>query len=238
MKKAIIVGATSGIGKAMAELLLKSGWAVGITGRRKDLLEELKSTSPDHVFCQQHDVQALEESPKALQNLWDKMGSIDLVIVSSGMAHLNGNLKWNLEWDSIQTNVVGIARVYQFVYDKFKIQQWGHLVGISSIAAIRGNRHSPSYGASKAFQANYLEALGCMSKKQKHNIEITDVQPGFVNTAMAKGDGLFWVVPVEKAAGQIFHAIQRKKRKVYISKRWKIIATVLKGLPSWAYEKI
>lgn len=238
MKNAIIVGASSGIGKALAELLLKEGWSVGVTARRMALLKELKTIAPQRVYCQQQDIQDLEESPKALKRLWNKMKTIDLVIVSSGMANLNRKLTWELEWESIQTNVVGTTRVYQFIYDQFKVQGQGHLVGISSIAAIRGNRHSPSYGASKAFQANYLEALRCMSKKQKHNIAITDIQPGFVNTAMAKGDGLFWVVPVEKAAQQMAKAIFRKKRKVYISKRWEIIARILKIIPPWAYEKI
>lgn len=238
MKNAIIVGASSGIGKALAKLLLEKGWTLGITGRRTPLLEELKATAPDRVYCQQQDVQDLEKSSKALSNLWNEMKTIDLVIVSSGMANLNRNLAWDPERESIQTNVMGTARVYQFVYDQFKDQGHGHLVGISSIASIRGNRHSPSYGASKAFQANYLEALRCMSKKQRHNIAITDIQPGFVNTAMAKGNGLFWVAPVEKAARQILQAIQRKKRKAYVSKRWKIIARILKGMPAWGYEKI
>lgn len=238
MKNAIVIGATSGIGKALTTCLLKKGWQVGITGRRLALLNELKTTAPDQVICQSQDIQDLEESPKAITQLWSVLGKIDLVIVSSGMAHLNRNFQWDPEWESIQTNVVGTARVYQQVYDHFKVQGYGHLVGISSIASIRGNRHSPSYGASKAFQANYLEALRCMSKKQKQNIDITDIQPGFVDTAMAKGEGLFWVASTEKAAHQMLRAIQRKKRKVYVSKRWSIIALLLKILPSTLYERI
>lgn len=238
MKNAIVIGASSGIGKALVELLLKKGWKVGITGRRLPLLEELKATAPGRVHCHYQDIQDVTASPKAIAQLWSVFEKIDLVIVSSGMAHLNSSLKWELEKESIQTNVVGTARVYQFVYEQFKVQGYGHLVGISSIASIRGNRHSPSYGASKAFQANYLEALRCMSKKHKHNIDITDIQPGFVDTAMAKGDGLFWVAAVDKAARQILHAIEQKKRKVYVSRRWGGIAFLLKRLPAWLYERI
>ena len=67
---------------------------------------------------------------------------------------------------------------------------------------------------------------------------VTDIRPGFVDTAMATGDGIFWLVPLEKAAQQIFSAIKRKKRVAYISKRWSLIAFVLKILPAWLLKKI
>jgi short-subunit dehydrogenase len=96
----------------------------------------------------------------------------------------------------------------------FKKQGHGHLVNISSIAGLIGNGEAPSYNATKAFQINYLEGLRLNAYKSRVNIHVTDVRPGFVDTDMAKGDGLFWVAPVEKAAQQIFTAIKRK-RKVY-----------------------
>jgi short-subunit dehydrogenase len=83
-----------------------------------------------------------------------------------------------------------------------------------------------------------LEGLSIKAIRLKRNISVTDIQPGFVNTAMAKGDGLFWVAPVEKAARQIFNAIESRKRKVYITKRWIIFAWLMKHLPYFLYKRL
>ena len=114
----------------------------------------------------------------------------------------------------------------------------GHLVGISSIASIKGSNICPSYNASKAFISNYLEGLRKKSVKEKLKISITDIQPGLIDTAMAKGEGLFWVSSAQKAAKQIFKAIQQKKKRAYITKRWAIVAWLLKILPEFIYDKI
>lgn len=111
----------------------------------------------------------------------------------------------------------------------FKHQGHGHLVGISSIAALKGNKDAPAYSASKAYISNYLEGL--RKSVSKTSITVTDIQPGLVDTDMAKGDGLFWVAPKEKAARQIFKVIKKKKKHAYITKRWRIIAWILKLLP-------
>ena len=105
------------------------------------------------------------------------------------------------------------------------------MVNISSIAGIRGNGIAPSYNATKAYQINYLEGLRINAKNFGSSITVTDVRPGFVDTAMAKGDGLFWVAPVEKASKQIYRAIKQKKQVVYVSKRWKLIGILLKLIP-------
>jgi short-subunit dehydrogenase len=120
----------------------------------------------------------------------------------------------------------------------FKKQGHGHLVNISSVAGIRGNGLAPSYNASKAYQINYLEGLRLNAYKSKSTIYVTDVRPGFVDTEMAKGDGLFWVSPVEKAAEQIYTAIKQKKNTAYISKRWKLIGYLLKIIPYSILKKL
>lgn len=238
MKKAIVIGGTSGIGRGLAEKLIDNGWTVGITGRRIELLNEKKENSNDKVFIQDHDITDLESSDAKMESLFNKLGRVDLVIVSSGVSELNQDLEWKTEKKVIETNVNGVAKVYELVFSNFKKQGYGHLVGVSSIASLRGNRYCTSYSASKAFQANYLEALRCIAKNEKLNIQITDVQPGFVDTPMAKGDGLFWVAPVNKATNQIYLAILRRDRKVYITKRWRFIAWVMRLAPSWMLEKM
>ena len=238
MKKAIIIGGTSGIGRGIAELLFEKGWTVGITGRRIQLLNEIKENSRNHILIQEHDITEINSSDEKIESLFSQLKVVDLVIISSGVSELNQELSWNTENKVIETNINGLAKVYEFVFSKFKKQGYGHLVGISSIASLRGNRHCPSYSASKAFQANYLEALRCIAKNEKIDIKITDIQPSFVDTPMAKGDGLFWVASTKKATSQIYLAILKQKRKAYITKRWRLIAWIMKIAPSWALEKI
>ncbi|NOQ73134.1 MAG: SDR family NAD(P)-dependent oxidoreductase [Crocinitomix sp.] len=238
MKKAIIIGGTSGIGRGLAEKLIENNWTVAITGRRTELLEEIKQKSNNQILTLEHDVTEINSSDVKLESLFEQLKTVDLVVVSAGLSEMNEELKWDVENKVIQTNVNGIAKVYEFVFSKFKKQGYGHLAAISSIAAIRGNRHCPSYSASKAFQANYLEALRCIAKNKKLAIKITDIQPGFVDTPMAKGDGLFWVAPVKKASTQIYTGIIKGRRKIYITKRWRLIAWIMKNAPSWIIEKM
>lgn len=110
-------------------------------------------------------------------------------------------------------------------------------MGISSIAGIRGNRFSPAYGATKAFQMNYMEALRARTAHLKLPIYITDIRPGFRHSYGTRRQD-FWVATVEKAGKQIFNAIQKKRKVVYVSKRWRIFAYVLKILPRWIHHKI
>ena len=134
--------------------------------------------------------------------------------------------------------MVGVTKLYDLSYNLFRKQQFGHLVGITSIASIRGNRGAPAYFSSKAYQKAYLESLYIKTKTIKSKqVFITDIRPGFVDTAMALGEGIFWMVSLEKAAKQIYSAIKKKKRVAYISKRWSIIAFVLKIAPAWLLKK-
>lgn len=238
MKNAIVFGATSGIGKEVTELLIKDGYKVAITGRRLEKLKELKGKYPNQIEIYQNDIQKVEEVEKVFQEIVQDFELIDLVIQSSGVGHVNPKLEWNKENETIQTNVVGVTKLYDLAYNLFREQDFGHLVGITSIASIRGNRAAPAYFASKAYQKAYLESLYIKTKTiSSKQVFITDIRPGFVDTAMALGDGIFWMVSLEKASRQIYSAIKKKKRVAYISKRWAIIAFVLKIVPAWILKK-
>ena len=238
MKKAIIFGATSGLGKALTELLVKDNYKVAITGRRLEKLEELKESFPNQILVKQNDIQQTEDVEKVFNEIVDEFGTIDIVVQSSGVGHVNPKLDWSKQKQTINTNVLGVTKLYALAYKLFKKQNYGHLVGISSIASIRGNRAAPDYFASKAYQKAYLESLYIKTKSIKSKqVFITDIRPGFVDTAMALGDDIFWLVPLEKATKQLYSAIKKKKRVVYISKRWRLIAWVLKIVPSWLLKK-
>ena len=236
MKKAIIIGATSGIGKELAKLLSIEGYSLGISGRRLHLLEELKTELSTHTYIQDMDVSD-SNSIKGLQNLIAAMNGVDLIIISAGTGSVDPDLPWDKERETIETNVLGFAAMANVAYHHFNQKGSGHLVGISSIAAIRGG-DAPAYSASKAFVSNYLQSLRYVISKSKASITVTDIQPGFVDTAMAKAPNLFWVASPQKAAIQIYETIKKKKKHAYITKRWRLIAWALKLMPDFIYEKI
>ncbi len=237
MKNAIVIGATSGIGHELAILLAQSTYKVGITGRRKENLEQLKATEPEKFVTSSFDCTADSNSDK-LDELVKEMGGLDLLVISSGIGFLNSTLDFNLEQRTNQLNVIAFTEIANWAFTYFEKQGRGHLVGISSIAGVRGNKDVPAYNASKAFQISYLESLRQKARKTGNPIYVTDIRPGLVDTEMAKGEGLFWVAPKEKAARQIYHLIQKKRDVGYVTKRWGIVAVILKAIPNCIYKRL
>lgn len=238
MKKAIVVGATSGIGKGLAKILTENNYLVGITGRRNELLSELKNERPNLFFTTTFDITNVKSTIERLNELTEELGGLDLVVISSGTGDLNDKLDFEIEKRTIDTNVLGFTNIADWAIDYFKKQKSGHLVAITSIGGLRGSRQAPSYNASKAYQINYFEGLRQKVKKLNLPITLTDIRPGLVETEMAKGEELFWVMPVNKAVLQIFKAIINKKKVVYITKRWRFIALILKRIPRVIYDKM
>lgn len=230
-KNAIVFGATSGIGLELARRLVKDGYRVMITGRRRERLESLQRENPESYLVRPHDITDLEDTGRLFAELPAAMGEVDLIIHNSGIGENNFDLDWNKDLPTLNTNVMGAARVYQLSYNYFRDQGFGHLVGITSIASLSGNRHVPAYHASKAFQSNYLESLWMKAKKtKKARIQVTDILPGYVDTDIITGD-TFWMAPLDKAAGQIYSGIRKKKRRVYVTRRWALIAVLMRVLP-------
>ena len=238
MKKAIIIGASSGIGKELTKIFASHGCEVGIAARRTDLLNELIAEIPTKIYTATIDIKNTDIAIQSLEKLIKDVGDVDIIVISSGVGHMNSLLDWSKEKETIETNVSGFTAMAGVAMHYFIQKRSGHLVGISSIASIRGDNAGPAYSASKAFMSNYLEGLRKKVAKEKIDITITDIQPGFVDTAMSKGDGLFWVASPQKAAKQIYQVIQQKKKKAYITKRWVIIAWLLKIMPDFIYNKI
>ena len=237
MKKVIIIGATSGIGRELAKLFAANNFLVGITGRREVLLDELQKEFSKNIFTECFDVTG-NQNIHCLESLINKLGGLDILIYNSGFGDTSKTLDWEIEKQTTQINVNGFVEIVTHAFNYFSNQGHGQIVATSSIASNRGNSWAPAYSASKAFMSNYMEGLHMKAFRGKLNIAITDIQPGFVKTKMAKGNGQFWVVPVKKAVSQIYTAIEKKKRKAYISKRWWVIATIMNLLPYWIYKRI
>lgn len=230
-RNAIVFGATSGIGRALSQLLAEDGYRVMITGRRKERLESLQAIAPESYLIRQHDITNVEDTGKLFEELPSTLGQVDLIIHNSGIGENNFDLEWDKDLPTLNTNVIGAARVYQLAYNYFKVQGHGHLVGITSIASLVGNRHVPAYHGSKSFQSNYLESLWMKAKRtKKAKIQVTNILPGYVDTDIITGE-TFWMAPLDKASKQIYTGIKKKKRRVYITRRWGFVALMIRVLP-------
>ena len=234
----VIIGATSGIGKALFEKYANENNRIGIIGRRAHLVDELYHKYPSKAIPAKADITNLEEIGQAICTLHETFGHIDLAIACSGTGDINATLDYNVERPTIDTNVIGWTYVIDMFYHIFELQGHGHLVAITSAGGLRGEPMAPAYSASKAYQINYMEALRKKAYKSGRQITVTDICPGLVDTAMAKGEGLFWVMPVEKVANQIIAAISKKKSKAYVTKRWHILAIINKNIPYYLYKRM
>ena len=237
MKKAIIIGASSGIGAALAKEMSANGWQVGITARREEKLRELQSSLPNPSFIRKMDVLNIDDARDSLQSLIEEMGGIDVIVINSGIGDIMPD--WKKEHQILNINATGFAGLAHLSFEYFIEKGKGHIVGISSISGLRGMRKGTMYAATKAFMMNYLEGLRHRSVKKGLKITVTDIRPGFVATPMTeKNKGMFWVAPVEKAAKQILRKIVRKRSVVYVSNRWRLIAWIFRLMPRWIHYRM
>jgi len=234
----LIFGATSGIGEALAKIYTSKGHHVAITGRRSERLQEISTQNPELYLPIQHDIRQTDKTDGVIEQVHQAFGNIDLIIVNAGIGKFNLELDWQVCESVLKTNVLGVTKALIDSNKYFYKQQKGHLVNVSSIASLLGGAANPTYNASKAYQANFMEALWIKAKKSKTGkIAVTDIRPGFVDTKLAQGE-TFWKAPVDKAAKQIVRAIEKRKKVAYITKRWSIVAFMIKILPSFILKKI
>lgn len=230
IRKAVIVGASSGIGHALARQLSSEGYTLGLTARRMDLLRKLQGDLPHPSFIKVMDVSRPEESVSILQALISEMGGMDLLVINAGINRPNPELAWELELETVQTNAVGFMALADFAANYFLKRGSGHLAGVSSISGHLGSPRSPAYSASKAFMSKYLEGLSFKLRPQ--GIYVTDFRPGFVDTAMIAGAKVrFWIASCEKAAEQMSRALKARKSVVYITRRWAFVALICRMVP-------
>jgi short-subunit dehydrogenase len=234
--KIIIIGATSGIGKEIALLYASQGHFVGITGRRNVLLEEVKSSFPDQIFTACFDVTG-KQNTSHLQKLITDLDGLDLLLYNAGYGEPSESLVPEVEALIAKTTVLGFVEIIPFAFNFFIRQGHGQIAITSSVAALRGNGRTPAYSASKAFVSIYAEGLNIKARRLGKPIFITDLRPGFVNTKPTRNHKQFWVASPEKAAKQMVNAIAKKSRVAYITRRWWLVAKVLRVVPYWIYRR-
>jgi short-subunit dehydrogenase len=228
MKRGIVIGSSTGIGRALARVLAENGYEVGLAGRRVELMEEVARETATRSFVKEIDLTRPQEARSRLAELIDEMGDVELIVVNSGIGSHDPD--WDEELQIITVNVTGFAAVANKAFEYLVERRSGQLVGISSIAGLRGLRSA--YSGSKAFVSTYLEGLQLKADSLRVDVRVTDIKPGFVATPMTEGrSDMFWVAPADTAARQIYDAIRKKKRHAYVTKRWRLMAWVMKSLP-------
>ena len=240
MKKAVIIGASSGMGMEVAKLLLAEGYQLGIAARREDRLQALKQLAPGRVVTATIDVTA-EDADSRLRTLIDELGGMDLYFHVSGIGKQNRTLTPDIELNTVNTNGMGFTRMIGEAYRYFAERGQGHIAALTSIAGTKGLGPAPSYSATKAFQNVYLQSLEQQANARGLNIRFTDIRPGFVDTDLLSGDFHYpMMLKPEKVARQIVKAIHNKRHVVVIDWKYAILTALWRRLPRalWRHLKL
>lgn len=236
-KKAIIVGASSGIGMEVAKVLLSDGWQLGIAARREDKLLELKSMAPERIKVMAIDV-TQPDAGERLLSLIDELGGMDLYFHASGIGRQNRNLKADIELRTMGTNAVGFTRMIGTAYRYFAQRGEGHIAAITSIAGTKGLGPAPAYSATKALQATYLQALEQQSRQSGLRIRFTDIRPGFVDTALLNGDFKYpMLLQPAAVARDIVGSIYKRRHVRIIDLRYRILTFFWRLIPNWLWRR-
>ncbi len=224
--KILIIGATSGIGNYLWKYYSSTGNMVAVMGRRSEVLNQMSKTAPDTTLSFPCDIADLDSFNKTFDSIIDRLTTLDLVIVCAGVGELNPELDIETELYTLKVNVQGWTNCVDTAYNQFIRQGFGHLVTITSVGGLQPTPLAPSYSASKAFQINYTKSL--QKRTKGTGVMVTEIRPGLIDTRMAKGDGLFWVMKLEQVASSIVKAIEKRRRRLIIDYRWRLINFLLK----------
>ena len=233
MKRAIVIGASSGIGREVARLLISEGWTVGVAARREAMLQDLGAAA---IAC--IDVTAAEAT-RRLRHLMEDVGGMDLFFYASGIGHQNRQLREDIELSTMQTNGLGFTRMIGEAYRYFASRQeqdgtkeWGHIAAITSIAGTKGLGPAPAYSATKAMQNVYLQALEQQAHQRGLRIRFTDIRPGFVDTALLTGDFRYpMMLRPENVAREIVGAIKAHYHIRVIDWRYRLLTAFWRRIP-------
>lgn len=236
MKRIIIIGASSGIGKELALRYAAAGHQVGITARRSPLLQEIQQAYPTQIQVSCFDCRATDASKK-LDQLIASLGGMDLFIYNAGYGNPAKAYDLPTEILTTEINVLGGVAMVGAAFQYFLQWGGGQIAITSSVAGLRGNSWAPAYSASKAFLSRYAEGLNIKARKLGQQVFVTDLRPGFVNTKPGQGNKRFWVATTQQATLQIMQAIDQRKRVAYITKRWRLVAWLLKRVPFRLYRR-
>jgi decaprenylphospho-beta-D-erythro-pentofuranosid-2-ulose 2-reductase len=242
--RGIVIGASDGLGAALARKLAREGYALALIARSQDklnsLCDEIKTGGQYAIACV-HDVSEYDKVPGLLRKLVAELGGLDLVVFVAGVNYPPGGIdKYNFENDRkmIEVNLVGAMAWLTPIAEMFQSAKAGQIVGIASVAGDRGRVGNPGYNTSKAGLATYLEAL--RNRLTRHGVNVLTVKPGFLKTEMlkaAQGATPFAIEP-EKAADDIVKAMKKRKQLIYTASIWRWIMLAIQHVPSFIFRRL
>ena len=232
-KRAVIIGASSGIGREVAKLLIQEGWTLGVAARRVELLQDI-----GNVEVEQIDVTSAD-APAKLRSLIERLGGMDLFFYASGIGKQNRDLQPDIEMATMQTNALGFTQMIGEAYRYFARQGTGHIAAITSIAGTKGLGPAPAYSATKAMQNVYLQALEQQAHARGLRIRFTDIRPGFVDTALLSGDFHYpMMLKPQKVAREIVSSINACKHIRVIDWKYRLLTAVWRRIPLFLWRRI
>ena len=238
MKRIIIIGASSGIGREVALQFIRRGYKVGVAARRESVLQELKTLAPEQVIYSRIDVTD-DDAPSKLLELVKVLGGLDIFLLCAGIGKQNADLQMDIELSTAQTNVLGFIRMVDTAYGYFREKGEGHIAVISSIAGTKGLGAAPAYSATKSFQNIYIEALEQLAQMQGLKIRFTDIRPGFVDTDLLGDDKKYPLLMCpEKVAKRIVRAIERCEAVCTMDWRYRIIVFFWRLIPRFIWKRL
>ncbi|HLK57433.1 MAG TPA: SDR family NAD(P)-dependent oxidoreductase [Chthonomonadaceae bacterium] len=242
-KQALIIGASSGMGEALARQLAQQGCQVALVARRKEELERLAGeirAAGGTAHCYPHDVREAECIPALFQQICRDLGGLDLVIYASGVMPPVEPDEYAFDKDRlmVEVNLLGAIAWLNEAAQRFERAGTGTIVGISSVAGDRGRRGMPVYGATKAALNAYLESV--RNRIGRFGVSVVTIKPGPVDTPMTRGSGksLPLLIPAEKAATLILSAARSRKNVAYVPGAWRVIMFIVRNIPSFIFKKM
>lgn len=237
-KRAVIIGATSGIGYETAVRLVEKGWTVGVAGRRTEKLTEIQNMAPEKIHTRRIDIRNYNAGDELLA-LVNEMGGMELFIQCAGIGFQNRELKAETELETVGTNAEGFVRMMDAAFRYFTEKGGGHICAVSSIAGTKGLGAAPAYSATKRFQNIYIDCLEQLAYMQRCPIKFTDIRPGFVATSLLN-DGKHYplLMDAKTVARKIVSAIERRRRVEIIDWRYKILVFFWRMIPRQVWKRL
>lgn len=241
MKKIVIIGASSGIGKRVALDYARRGYDVAIAARREDKLREVAEECPGRIMYKAIDVTGRDAVVK-FYDLIEANKGMDVLLFASGAGFTNPELSEGKDNNILEVNVKGFTRIinaaYKYFRDTANVRR-GRIAAITSVAGTKGLGIAAAYSASKRYQQNYLQAIDQLAHQQHVNVGITDIRPGFIRTALLDPDRAYpLIMAVDYAAPLIERAIDKGKRVAVIDSRWRVVDGLWRMIPDWLWVRI
>jgi NAD(P)-dependent dehydrogenase (short-subunit alcohol dehydrogenase family) len=246
--RALVVGASSGLGAALVRRLAREGCHVAALARSGPALEALAREAEGQaearaaggrVHAHVHDVADTAAAPALFESIVRTLGGLDLLIYTAGIMPPVGRTEYDTAKDLeiLQVNFGGLVAWGNQAAQLFRTQRAGAIVGVSSISGNRGRKGNPLYGASKAAMDNWLESL--RNRLAGEGVHVCTIKPGYIATRMTEGmSGLFWVVSADDAAAAVLAAARSGANVRYVLRRWQIVGLALGFIPSFIFRRL